>query len=90
MFYAGYSEPGRADILSAVSDDGLDWQKETDPVLSPGGGAWDAVKCSEMCLIQLPCSDGQAPRYRMFYEACDGTAIDERGVWTIATAITES
>jgi hypothetical protein len=26
------------------------------------------------------------PLYRMLYEACDGTATDERGVWRIATA----
>ena len=86
MYYAGYGDPKRADILTAVSDDGLNWQKASRPVLSPEGRVWDAAKCSEMCIIRLPERDGQAPRYRMFYEACDGTAKDERGVWRIASA----
>ena len=86
MFYAGYSQPNRAHILRATSDDGLIWQKDPQPVLSPGSGIWDAAKCSEMCLIQLPASTGATPQYRMFYEACDGTAVNERGVWRIASA----
>ena len=85
MYYALYSAPNRAHILSAVSDDGLNWRKEAEPAVSPGG-VWDAAKCSEMCVIRLPSREGQAPRYRMFYEACDGTARDERGVWRIAGA----
>lgn len=84
MYYAGYGTANRADILSAVSDDGLQWRKEAEPIISPGGGKWDAAKCSEMCVFPLP-SD-QAPRYRMVYEACDGTAPDQRGVWRIACA----
>ena len=86
MYYAAYSAPNRAYILSAVSDDGLKWRKEAEPVISPGHGVWDAAKCSEMCVICLPRREGQVPRYRMFYEACDGTAEDERGVWRIASA----
>lgn len=86
MYYAGYSAPGRADILRAVSDDGLNWQKDPQPVVSPGPGGWDAAKCSEMCLIRLPQRDETPPRYRMLYEACDGTAKDARGVWRIASA----
>jgi len=85
MYYALYSAPNRASILSAVSDDALKWRKEAEPVISPGG-VWDAAKCSEMCAIRLACREGQAPRYRMFYEACDGTAAGERGVWRIAGA----
>jgi len=84
MYYAGYSAPNRAYILAAVSDDGLTWQKEADPVVSPGHGAWDAAKCSEMCIFRL--HERQVPRYRMVYEGCDGTATDERGVWRILSA----
>lgn len=86
MYYAGYSQSNRAQILRAVSGDGLTWNKETDPVILPGPGGWDAVKCSEMCVIRLPQREGDAVRYRMLYEACDGTAQDERGVWRIASA----
>ena len=86
MYYAGYSTANRADILSAVSDDGLFWHKEVEPIISPGRGRWDAAKCSEMCVFPLP--GHEAPRYRMVYEACDGTAQDQRGVWRIASATT--
>ncbi len=86
MYYAGYSQPNRAYVLRAVSDDGLTWHKDSEPVLSPSPGGWDGAKCSEMCVIRLPQRDGTAPRYRMFYEACDGTVKDERGVWRIASA----
>lgn len=86
MYYAGYSQSNRAYILRAVSDDGLTWHKDTEPVLSPGPGGWDGAKCSEMCVIRLPQREGTEPRYRMFYEACDGTAKGERGVWRIASA----
>ncbi len=60
--------------------------KLPDPVLSPEPGGWDAAKCSEMCVIPLPRNDGMPLRYRMFYEACDGTAKNERDVWRIASA----
>lgn len=89
MFYAGYSAPNRCQILRATSEDGLNWQKETTPAISPNGSGWDAVKCSEMALIPLPDGSGNAPRFRMLYEACDGTATGERGVWRIASASTE-
>lgn len=88
MYFAGYGAPNRADILSAVSEDGLLWQKEAEPVLSPDGTGWGAAKCSEMCLIRLPNNDQTPPRYRMLYEACDGTAQNQRGVWRIAGART--
>jgi len=87
MYYAGYSAPNRAYILRALSYDGLTWRKESEPVISPSRGAWDAAKCSEMCLFRLPHREGQIPHYRMAYEACDGTAKDERGVWRIAIAM---
>lgn len=86
MYYAGYGAPNRAYILRAVSEDGLSWQKEAEPVVSPGPGGWDAVKCSEMCVFRLPQIAGQLPLYRLVYEACDGTAKDERGVWRVAGA----
>lgn len=35
MYYAGYSNPNRADILSAFSQDGLQWEKEAEPVIPP-------------------------------------------------------
>lgn len=86
MYYAGYSRPDRAQILRAVSDDGLTWRKEPGPVVAPDCGRWDAAKCSEMCVFRLPEAEGQPPRYRMVYEACDGTARNARGVWRIAGA----
>jgi len=87
MYYAGYGEPKRADILTAVSHDGLNWQKASEPVISPGSKAWDATKCSEMCVIRIPRGREGRDGFRMFYEACDGTAPDQRGVWRIASAI---
>ena len=86
MYYAGYSQSNRAYILRAVSNDGLTWQKDAEPVISPGPGGWDGAKCSEMSVIRLPQRGGTAPRYRMLYEACDGTTANERGVWRIASA----
>jgi hypothetical protein len=91
MYYAGYSHvpessASRADILRAVSEDGLTWTKQVEPVIAPGPGGWDAAKASEMCLIRLPGASNEAARYRMFYEACDGTAPNARGVWRIAAA----
>ena len=85
MYYAGYSDPTRTQILTAVSDDGLTWQKEAEPVIAPGG-PHDAAKCSEMAIMQLPEVPGEAPRYRMVYEACDGTAHDLRGVFRVLSA----
>lgn len=85
MYYAGYSAANRAYILRAGSEDGLTWQKQPQPVLSPGG-RWDAAKSSEMCIYRLPPGEEDKVRYRMVYEACDGTAVNERGVWRIASA----
>jgi hypothetical protein len=89
MYYAGYSRPNRAYILRAVSDNGLTWQKEPEPVIAPGPGGRDAAKCSEMCMIRLPQGEGTQHRYRMFYESCDGTTTNERWVWRIASATSE-
>ena len=86
MYYAGYATANRAYILRAESHDGLLWRKVDVPVVSPGSGAWDAVKSSEVSLFRLPGGAAEAPRFRMVYEACDGTAAGERGVWRIASA----
>jgi hypothetical protein len=86
MYFAGYASSNRAYILRATSTDGLIWKKDSKPVIAPGPGGWDAAKCSEMCLIRLPSGATTTPRYRLLYEACDGTARNERGVWRIASA----
>lgn len=83
MYYAGYADLTRAYILTATSDDGLAWQKHPEPVISPGG-RFDRIKCSEMGITPLPSSPG--PSYRLFYEACDGTTAEHRGVWRILSA----
>ena len=85
MYYAGYRDSKRADILTAVSRDGLSWEKVLEPVHSPGSRAWDAAKCSEMCVVWNP--DSYVTGFRMLYEACDGTSQDKRGVWRIACAV---
>ena len=87
MYYAKYRALNHSVILGAVSDNGLDWRKETKPIIAPDQGQWDAAKCSEMCVLRLPHRENQTPRYRMVYEACDGTATDQRGVWRIASAV---
>ena len=84
MYYAGYSTARRSDIVTALSDDGLAWRKEKEPVVSPGPGGWDGVKCSEMSILPLPVRGDEEPGYRMVYEACDGKGPDNRGVWRIA------
>ena len=85
MYYAGYGSSDRAHILRATSADGFLWKKEG-PVISPGPNGWDAVKCSEMALLAMPPgSDGQS-RFRLLYEACDGTSSGQRGVWRVASA----
>ena len=90
MYYAGYATSNRAYILRAVSKNGLDWHKESNPVIRPGGGTCDDAKCTEMCVFPIPQSGTENPVYRMVYEACDGTANNERGVWRIASAISFS
>lgn len=89
MYYAGYSELNRAFILTATSDDGLHWTKDPEPVISPGDSKFDRVKCSEMGLLILPTTAGKPHDYRLFYEACDGTTPDERGVWRIVGRTTK-
>jgi hypothetical protein len=89
MFYAGIPHRDSAVILSALSaDGGLTFVKDSRPVLLPGGTRWDMVKCSEMCVMYIPASlaDDGIATYRMFYEGCDGTSEDLRGVWRILAA----
>jgi predicted GH43/DUF377 family glycosyl hydrolase len=88
MYYAGYSHSTSASILTATSEDGLNWVKETEPVISPGQSPLDHAKCSEMGLLTLPSTAGEPPRFRLFYEACDGTTRDERGIWRIVSRTT--
>ena len=80
MYYAGWTaEPVRGRIFSATSLDGLAWAKDPEPNVEPAGlgvDAFDAEKCSEPSVMQLP--DG---RYRIYYEACD-----EGQVWRILSA----
>lgn len=85
MYYVGHMQ-NPVEILSAVSDDGLHWQKESTPVLTPSGRRWGAAKCSEPCIVLVDGCDGDPPRYRLFYEACDGTTTNQRGVWRIASS----
>ena len=63
------------------SNDGVTWHKQDCPVVSPGG-TWDAAKCSEPCVYALP--DGSS--HRLLYEACDGSALGETGVWRVLGA----
>jgi len=86
MYFAAYSRPDHAAIMTAVSEDGLSWEVASDPVLSPQGEGVDAAKCSEMCVVELPDSTPAAGHFAMLYEACDGTAVDRRGVWRVACA----
>jgi len=80
MYYGGWaSQPAlRGCILSAVSSDGIVWEKESSVILEPDN-LWDSVHCSEPCLLHL--KDG---RWRLFYEACD-----ENDSWRILGAISK-
>jgi|GEM_PF-2415154 len=80
--------------LKPIGDEGLEIRftlrpKDPAPVITPGPGGRDAAKSSEMCLIRLPGAATEPPCYRMFYEACDGTAPNSRGVWRIASATSD-
>lgn len=89
MYYAGYSQPNRSFILRATSNDALHWVKDPAPVVAPEEGRWDRAKASEMCLFPLPAKPNRSTQYRMVYEACDGTATNERGVWRIASVTSD-
>ncbi|MDE0220748.1 MAG: hypothetical protein OXJ90_15900 [Spirochaetaceae bacterium] len=76
---------GGQHLMTALSADGLNWERTAEPVLSPGG-AWDRAKSSEMCVFPLPTVAGQPTGYGMVYEGCDGTTPNARGVWRVAAA----
>ena len=80
MYYVGVPAPESAYIMTATSTDGIRWDKNETPVVSPGG-EWDKVKSSEMCVMELPEGKG----FRMLYEGCDGSAAGLRGIWRIAS-----
>ena len=74
---AGY----RSRIFTATSPDGLTWQRHSLALEGDGynGHHVGAVHAEDMSVIRL--DDGH---YRMYYAACDA-----RGVWRIASAISE-
>lgn len=76
---------GGQHLMTALSDDGLTWERDVEPVLSPGG-TWDRAKSSEMSVFPLPAAASQPPGYGMVYEGCDGTTPNARGVWRVAAA----
>lgn len=76
---------GGQHLMTALSGDGLTWERAAEPVLSPGG-TWDRAKSSEMSVFPLPTAAGQPPGYGMVYEGCDGTTPNARGVWRVAAA----
>jgi hypothetical protein len=75
---AGY----RSRIFTAISSDGLAWERAGLALEGDGYGGHDvgAVHAEDMSVIRL--SDG---RLRMYYAACDAA-----GTWRVASAITES
>lgn len=75
MYYSGWGENVRGGIFSAVSSDGLTWNKSRTPLLDLDRPL-DCRMVSEPCVIQL--EDG---RCRMFYEA-----QDEAGQYRILSA----
>lgn len=89
MYFAAYSTPRHAAVLTAVSEDGLDWVVDPSPVVTPSGSGVGAAKCSEMCVVELPESTPEAGRFAMLFEACDGTATDQRGVWRVACVLSQ-
>ena len=66
MYYSGWSETVRGGIFTATSEDGLSWDKRSEPVIDLGAGGWDSTMVSEPCVIDL--EDG---RSRLFYECAD-------------------
>ena len=43
MYFAAYSRLEHAAVMTAVSEDGLEWEVDPDPVISPSGEGVDAV-----------------------------------------------
>ena len=65
MFYAAWAEGIDGGIFTAVSGEGVEWTKSTEPLLDLDSEL-DCGMVSEPCVIEFP--DG---RCRMFYEARD-------------------
>ena len=59
MWYTG--SPPNCRIGFAVSNDGISWTKDTDPVLNPTPGTWDSL------LVAGPCVLRESGQYRMWY-----------------------
>ncbi len=66
IYYSGWSETVQGGVFAATSADGLNWQKEAEPVIDLEAGRWDSSMVSEPSVIDL--DDGGA---RLFYECCD-------------------
>ena len=66
MYYSGWSETVRGGIFTAISADGLSWDKKYDPVIDLKPGGLDSSMVSEPCVIDL---DGGGAR--LFYECAD-------------------
>lgn len=76
MYYAAWTaNPKQGRILSAFSNDGLNWTKDK-AICIDIGGQWDQVKASEPSVVPL-----ENGTYRMLYEACD-----DKGQWRILSA----
>lgn len=87
MYFSAWQQDPGADypsgyILSATSEDCINFVLSNggQPVMYPGG-KWDRIKCSNPSVIALP-----GGRYRIFIEACDGSADGGFGVWRVSSA----
>ena len=67
LYYAAMSHLAFGGIFTAVSDDGLHWEKDPE-ICVELGNTLDNVLLSEPCVIGIG-----GGRHRMFYEAKDGT-----------------
>ena len=54
MYYSAWTEEIHGGIFTAISENGLDWNKWHEPVLDLESG-WDAGMASEPCVAQLCC-----------------------------------
>jgi predicted GH43/DUF377 family glycosyl hydrolase len=75
MFYEGVNSSGYHSIGVAISDNGIHWQKEENPVFchaQKGSGRWDARAIGTPCVV--PMDDGS---FRMYYIGCNEGGYDE-------------
>jgi hypothetical protein len=66
MYYSGWCDSIQGGVFTATSEDGLKWEKRTEPVIELEEGKWDSSMVSEPCVIDL-----DAGGARLFYECCD-------------------